>query len=143
MAGRDFEITGYGIADWVWFGWQSEQLGDGSAVAMERIQSSVRVSAFELKISDWKKAIRQAFRYSYFADLAVVVLPPETAGRAGKQIELFRARGVALWSFDAKTDRIEKLYTPDKQEARSSLARRKAIELLVARSNLRKLRETT
>jgi len=53
-----------------------------------------------MKLTDWRKGFAQAYRYSYFADLAIVVLPPDSAKAAEVELSLFRKLGVGLWSFE-------------------------------------------
>src|SRR5262249_25160810 len=87
IVGRDLEIAGYGIADWIGVGWRHHpRREDATAYSLEALPPDLRLYAFELKITDWRKAFKQAFRYSYFADRAIVVLPPATAVVAGKHL---------------------------------------------------------
>ena len=74
--------------------------------------------------------VAQAYRYSYFADLAIVVLPPETAELAKPELNLFRELRVGLWSFDKTNGTIAKLFTPRNSKPRNSNARAKALESL-------------
>lgn len=83
-----------------------------------------KLTAFEMKLADWRKGLAQACRYSYFADLAVVVLPPDLAA-AKADLDLFRNSSVGLWSFDPATRTISKLFTPRRSRPRSSRAKAK------------------
>ena len=83
-----------------------------------------------MKLSDWRKGLAQAYRYSYFADLAVVVLPPDLATVAKADLDLFRESNVGLWSFDPATGAIRKIFTPRGSGPRSPKANQKAIEML-------------
>ena len=138
---REFDFAGYGIADLVWLFWPSpEMAGEGGAVGIEQQLRSFRVTAFEMKLRDWRKALAQAFRYSYFADTAVVVLPPATAVVAREAIAEFRRLKVGLWAFDARAGTIKRLYTPPrKNKARSNQAREKAVASLLSLAKLRQL----
>jgi hypothetical protein len=137
IARAEFDFSGYGIADLVWVSWSSTQ-GDATAVGLEQRPQRLRLVAFELKLVDWRKALAQAFRYSYFADLAVVVLPGAVAKVARKEIAAFHQFSVGLWAFDQKTGMISKFFTPNRQRAKSGPARSRAVASLM---NLAKLRQ--
>lgn len=140
IVGRDIEVFGYGIADWLWFAWRSPlTLEDATALSLEKIPRSFRLIAFELKITDWRQALQQATRYSYFADRAVVVLPPAAAELALKHRKAFVDLRISLWAFDAKTGRIKELFNAKNAGPRSATARSKAIRLLLRRAKLSKL----
>jgi len=83
-----------------------------------------------MKMSDWRKGLAQAYRYSYFADLAVVVLPPNVAATAKAGLGLFRESKIGLWSFNADTGVIHKMFTPRCSGPRSPGAKDKAVESL-------------
>lgn len=142
IVARDLEISGYGIADWIWVGWrQRPNAEDATAYSLEKLPPDFRLYAFELKISQWREAFKQAFRYSYFADRAIVVVPPATAAVAGKQLPEFKRHGIGLWSFDARAGTIVRVYTPKTTRARSEKAKKRAIELLLGRAKLCKPRK--
>ena len=138
MVHREFDFAGYGIADLVWVFWPSSDVaGEASAVAIERQLRRLRVSAFEFKLRDWRKALAQAFRYSYFADTAVVVVPPDVAAVARQAIAEFRRLKVGLWVFDTRSSEINELYTPpQRNKARSTQARQKALASLLSFAKL-------
>ena len=126
IGGKEFALSGFGIADFVWIAWRNAVNPDeGSALTIEKIKSFLnrhKLTAFEMKLSDWRKGLAQAYRYSYFADLAVVVLPPDLATVAKSN--------VGLWSFDPATGAIRKIFTPRGSGPRSPKANQKAIEML-------------
>ncbi len=133
FGGNEFALSGFGIADFIWFAWRhSATSNDATALSLEKIKSRLvrqKLTAFEMKLSDWQKGLGQAYRYSYFADLAVVVLPPNIAKIAKAELKLFRKLGVGLWSFNKATGKIRKLFTP-RSKARSIKAKEKAIDSL-------------
>src|ERR1051326_944469 len=94
FGGREFALPGYGIADFVWIAWRNDtNLDEGHALSIEKLKallSQHKLTAFEMKLMDWRGGLAQAYRYSYFADLAVVVLPPDVAAVATADLELFR-----------------------------------------------------
>jgi hypothetical protein len=137
LARAEFDFSGYGIADLVWITWHSSvNPGDMTAIGMTE-RPKFRVMAFELKLVDWRKALQQAFRYSYFANLSVVVLPPSVAQRAKLRLSDFRHLRVGLWAFDSTTRRITRLFTPRQGQPRSQSAQRRAIASLMALAKFR------
>lgn len=142
IVGRDLEVSGYGIADWIWIGWRrSSRSQDATACSIEALPPNLLLYAFELKISAWRRALKQAFRYSYFADRSVVVVPPKTAAIARRHLDVFRLHGIGLWSFDARAGRIVRIYSPRVLKARNDKAKARAIELILRRAKLCKLRK--
>lgn len=133
--GRHFEVVGYGIADFVWLEYGSR--GEGcSDTPGEPI-----LIAFEMKLKNWRRALTQAFRYSYFSDRAIVVLPTETADRAQQHLPDFQRLGIGLWSYDPKSATIDMHYTPSGAKAKNPAAREKAIDRISRKIELRKRRK--
>lgn len=142
VAAGEFGVPGFGVADLVWVAWRPSNLGeDFSAVSLERSLSRRQVFAFEAKLKDWQRALQQAFRYRYFADKAVVIMPAENVKSALRHIEVFREHSVGLWSFNMKSGAIREHFTPTHVRALSSTARRRAVETLTSKIDLRKLRK--
>jgi len=141
-----FAISGYGIADFVWL----DNPHTHSKSCYPLSQKSIRehllgttMTAFEMKLTDWKKAIQQAYRYSYFADTSIVVLPSGRRAAVLPQIELFKQMDIGLWFFDKKNDTITKTLTPSRNSPRNTVAKEKAVDLLVRKVYLRSLRKST
>lgn len=134
FGGKEFALSGFGIADFVWIAWRNATNPDeGSALSIERLKTLLnrqRLTAFEMKLADWRKGLAQAYRYTYFADLAVVVLPPDLATVAKADLDLFRQSNVGLWSFNPATETIRRLFTPRRSGPRSPRAKDKALESL-------------
>ncbi len=134
IGGSEFPLSGFGIADFVWLAWRHSAAGnEGTALSVEKLRAELarqKLSAFEMKMTDWRKGVAQAYRYSYFADVAIVVLPPDTAELAKVELKLFRDLGVGLWSFDKSAGKIVKIFTPRNSKPRSGTARVKALEAL-------------
>ena len=126
LARADFDFSGYGIADLVWVSWQSSVNPDDMTAVGLTERPKVRVMAFELKLDDWRGALRQAFRYSYFANCSVVVLPPAVAQRAKHHLADFRQLRVGLWSFEPKTGKVARLFTPRHGRPRNASVQQKA-----------------
>jgi hypothetical protein len=68
---------------------------------------SNEVLAFEAKLRDWRRALRQAWRNTSFANRAYVVLPRKHCTQALRHRMEFEARGVGLCAVDA--DSVELL----------------------------------
>ena len=145
IGGKEFALSGFGIADFVWIAWQSAVNPDeGSALSIEKLKSLLnrhKLTAFEMKLSDWRKGLAQAYRYSYFADLAVVVLPPALAATAKAALDRFRASSIGLWSFDPATGAIRKLFTPRSSGPRNSKAKERALDCIGRVLKFSKLRK--
>lgn len=133
VMGRELSISGFGIADLVWIGWplQSQNGKATSNGSLRKLRNRrATIFAFEMKLRDWRKGLSQAFRYRYFADFAVIVLPPETAAKAIEKLSIFREIKVGLWSFDEKSGLIDEIFTPRRSRPFSESAREKAITIL-------------
>lgn len=145
IGGSEFALAGFGIADFVWLAWRHSTLSeDGTALSIEEIKSELarrKLVAFEMKLTDWRKGLAQAYRYGYFSDQTVLVLPPQTAKLARLELKLFRKLSVGLWSFHQRTGAIRKYFTPRTSEPRSAKAKEKALDLLGNFFKLRKLRK--
>jgi hypothetical protein len=67
----------------------------------EKNEGDVSVISFELKLTNWKKAAKQAFRHKSFSNIAYVVLDTEQAWTATNQIDLFHQYNIGLAFFDS------------------------------------------
>lgn len=143
LGGFEFPLSGYGVADFIWIGWRRGLVSEeATALSLEKIKNQLStrlLSAFELKISDWRKALQQAYRYSYFADRAIVVMPMGTIRAARRQLKCFQELKVGLWGFNRSSGKIRCFYTPTNVRAKNPQARERAVELLLRKINLRKL----
>ncbi len=128
VGGRQFAVSGYGMADFVW--------ADASGC-----ESKPTLMAFEMKLRDWKKGLSQAYRYSYFADHSVVVLPPEAIGPAKANMNTFKKMQIGLWSFDPKSRTIREIHKPKASRPRNPNAKEKALSLLCRHAKFRKFLE--
>jgi hypothetical protein len=62
--------------------------------------NSIMAFAFEMKLSNWKRALVQAFRYRSFAEASYVLLDRKHVTPALKQIERFERANIGLLSID-------------------------------------------
>ena len=135
---RDFALQGYGIPDLITFAWSTQQ-NQATVLSLEALRQKLQrqqFTAFELKLRDWRKGLVQAYRYRYFCDCSIVVLPSDVAQRASQRLELFASLDVGLWSFDPDSDVITKYFTPHQGTARNLEARNKAIESILNKIQL-------
>lgn len=140
LAVGEFSIAGFGVADLVWIGWtHGGASGEFTALALEKQLRRRQLHAFEGKLKDWRRAFQQAFRYRYFADKAIVVMPWDNSAAAIENLDVFRHANVGFWSFDMESGIIREHYTPTKVKALSVVAREKAIRELSLNFNFRQL----
>jgi len=100
---REVAINGCGEADVVIF---SRQKNGGFIT-----------TAFEAKMNDWRRGLLQAARYRAYANVAILVVPVNTATRALRFLDTFRAVKIGLWSFDEQSKKIYRHYTPNADKA--------------------------
>jgi len=84
------------------------------------------IIAIEFKLSNWKGALIQAFRYKSFADKSYVFLDNNYIHRALKHIEMFENYDIGLCSVD-DTGKIENFYNPKYNDAYTICIREKAL----------------
>lgn len=63
-------------------------------------EQQIMAFAFEMKLSNWKRALAQAFRYKAFAEVSFVVLDSKYINRALKQLDKFQRANIGLLSID-------------------------------------------
>ena len=122
---KQFAVAGFGIADLVTATWPSGT----------NIQDNLVITAFEMKLEDWRQALMQAYRYSYFADRVMVVLPPEASKIAEQNREAFENLRIGLWEFDPKENQIREIFTPRISCHKNISAREKASGLIFRKLN--------
>lgn len=124
LGGHEFVVPGYGIADFVWAASRARS-GNGNTFA-----TSVTITAFEMKLSDWRRALHQAYRYTYFSDRTIVVLPAKVGRVAKEALPLFKDLGVGLWIFKKDQRKITKVFTPRAKSPKNPTARERALMTL-------------
>lgn len=130
-------MSGYGIADILILSWSAASgRGGGRTLTLEKMRRE-RLTGFELKLTDWRSALMQAYRYNYFCDRAIVVLPRAAAKSASVHIDEFRRLGIGLWSFDRSSDVIRRFHTPRAKRPKNASARDRAIKLIFERLQFR------
>ena len=111
---REIQVNGFGIADFVAIAWDASRIEDkntkfDSKLFIKSARPTMR--AFEFKLSNWRRAIMQASRYKFFANVSIVVLPIEKCGSPLKYINNFKKVRVGLWGFDKNSIRIVTYFT--------------------------------
>jgi len=139
----DLDLPGYGIPDLIWISWHGNFGNEGAtALSYESLEKRLRerrLCAFELKVSDWRKALLQAQRYRYFADRSMVIVPASVAAKAKLHIASFKSSKVGLWGIDSKARRIYKYYTPTGTKPFNLEAKQKLAIRILKGLKLRKL----
>ena len=134
---RQIPVNGYGIADLVAVCWEPVSR-DAAPPALDLdtflCEAQPVLRAFELKLRDWRKALKQAHRYRFFAHVAIAVLPPDSCALALRFLDTFQALEVGLWSFDAETRGITAHYTPRPRRPVDTRCHLKALRLVAKTS---------
>ncbi len=121
---RELDLNGYGIADLIILELKyPPNLNRGNI-------NSLRITSFEIKMKDWRKALQQAFRYKYYSNRSIVVLPNENINNALKSLEVFKSLGIGLWAYDQKYKKIYKFFTPRNRKPLNQKAKQKAISII-------------
>ena len=72
----------------------------------------ISIVSFELKLKNWRQAIKQAFRYKSFSNISYVVLSTKSVNAATNNIELFKRYNIGLARFDTDNN-FEILHKPN------------------------------
>ena len=75
--------------------------------------------AFEVKLSNWKRALYQALQYQAFAHFSVVVVAEQWAHRIEKHIDAFKVFGVGIFALRNDTKALRPILLPKRQNPRS------------------------
>lgn len=75
------------------------------------------IHSFELKMSNWKRALFQAVRYKTFSEYTSVVMPFEKERILLQNIDSFKACNVGALLFDAQNCEVKILYRAKKNSA--------------------------
>ena len=101
----------FGIPDFVYYAKQEEEISFVS---------------FELKLKNWKRAAKQAFRHKSFSNIAYVVIGIGSADAAMNNIDLFKKYNIGLASFDTN-NYFEILFKPEHNEPYSENLKQKLV----------------
>lgn len=126
---REFALQGLGIADYVWVTKNNHE------------QSDTEISTFEFKIKNWKCGLRQAYKYSYFANKSYLVIPSNLTAIVLKYKELFENINIGLLGFDENNKTITNHIEPQNPVPVSYTSRQRAIKKMSLKRNLSFLRK--
>lgn len=79
-------------------------------------ETNDKIWAFELKLSNWKRALFQALQYKAFANYVVVVLPLEKEELLRQNILRFHDMNVGVLLFDTNSGSSKWLNRPQKEQ---------------------------
>jgi len=79
----------FGVPDFVFYAKQKQE---------------VSIISFELKLKNWKRAAKQAFRHKSFSNISYVVLASNSTKAALNNLGLFEKYNIGLASFNAEND---------------------------------------
>lgn len=125
---REIELNGYGIADLMMYEYLNRK-----SETKSRIPNGY-ITTFELKIRDWKKALKQAIRYKYYSNRVIVILPIENVNTAKLNRNIFADLNVGLWAFDKKGSKLEKIFTPRFHKPLNINAKEKVLYLISSKT---------
>ncbi len=74
-------------------------------------ENNICICAIELKLSNWKRALTQAFRYRSFADFSYVVLDNSRIKPAINHLSEFKSKNIGLFGLD-ENGSVYKYYSP-------------------------------
>jgi hypothetical protein len=121
IGGSQFAVPGFGIADYVF------------------IETNQHITAFEFKISDWRKGLAQAARYKCYAHRSFLVVPQSIIHRIKPFFKGLSEINIGLYAFDCQTEIIKIIFQPKIKEPFSKNAHNNALSILNRKRNFRKL----
>ena len=98
------------ISNLMGYGYIEEQ-GEAYILSCNYQMSFVKNFAIEAKLKDWKRAIKQAYRYKWFAEYTFVVLDAHHSRPALNNIDVFEKYNVGLASVSV-TGKLIRHYNP-------------------------------
>lgn len=81
----------------------------------------MNIYSFELKLSNWKRALFQAMRYKTFSEYTYIVMPSEKKTLLIKNLNIFKENNIGIILFDTTTCSIEIIYNPRKNKGVSKI----------------------
>lgn len=78
------------------------------------IEPETEIWAFELKLSNWKRALFQALQYKAFANRVLVVFPIEKSNLIKKNLDAFKKFKIGVVLFDSNNNQVLTLNKPSK-----------------------------
>lgn len=128
LVARELPLNGYGIADLILIKAPSE-----NNIRNTKNKDSSSIIAFEMKMNNWKRALSQAYKYKYFSNQSIVVLPNHKELLIIKNLETFKQLEVGIWTYDKKHKTINKIFTPKKNIPFNNESYEKAKALVISK----------
>lgn len=107
---HEVPVNGFGIPDLVTVSWKPSVKKRFSLQNLSELYPTVR--AFEFKMSAYRRGLMQAYRYRFFADVSILVIPASKLPIAAQFIHTFHALNVGLWGFNETTKTVSAIFTP-------------------------------
>jgi len=109
---KEVPIYGLGISDLLSIGWKGKDDILEDILNGKNAHSKLKVRAFEFKLKDWRGGLFQAYRYSYYADTSILVVPLNTFENAFPALVTFKKLNIGLWGYDEEKNILKIAYTP-------------------------------
>lgn len=81
----------------------------------KNLDSISKITSYELKLNNWKQALKQAFKYRTFSNTCFVVMDEAFSNRALDNIDQFVHFNIGLASFNTKNE-LKTYYVPKHSE---------------------------
>jgi hypothetical protein len=78
---------------------------------------SLDLWAVEAKLHDWRRALRQALKYTSYSVGSIVLMPFDNAKHVLTHVDRIRRMGLGLWAFDEKSFVLDCYTTPRRRRA--------------------------
>lgn len=101
---REVPVNSLGISDLVAISWKAD-------VKRIKLRDYV-IRSFEFKINDWKKGLMQAYRYNYYSDASILVMPENKHSIVKNYLTTFYELNVGMWFYDSAKDKVNVVFTP-------------------------------
>lgn len=131
---QEVPVNGFGISDLVavsWYNNQPQVLNKNLDID-ELLELRPTIRAFEVKLNNWRKGLMQAHRYSFFADVSILVVPSHKLHLVKKYIDTFSSLRVGLWGYNEFSSSITKVYTPRPKQPYSKEHRRRVVKQVIS-----------
>ncbi len=92
-----------------------EPISDAFKVSRRYEAHAQTIVAIEAKLTNWKRAISQAYKYHWFSHYSFVLLPESQVRSAKENLDRFKRLKVGLASIDSE-GRVELIYTPPRRK---------------------------
>ncbi|MFV2044889.1 MAG: hypothetical protein ACC700_16845 [Anaerolineales bacterium] len=115
-------------------GFVMEQSRDSYGLLPRASEVDVELWAFEIKLSNWRRALYQALQYKAFAHRAFVVVPEDWSHRFEKRSALFSTHEIGLIALDTDTGKLRMITSSGYREPSSKDHHLYALSKFVSRA---------